>query len=265
MNGSQGKQKLESVPSVDLHTGIGRKCSVEGCNREHRAKGYCQKHYSQVRYYGYIRNIIIRDKRTCSIKECEREAIAKGLCNKHYLQIKERGRILERTKFHSNEFWFDGNICYIQIYNREQNPKCIALIDKEDYKKVKDYKWSECSSNKMIHNHTIGLLSRFITNTTNPNIEVDHKNHDTLDNRKENLRPCTRSQNRANQLIRIDNTSGAKGVSWKKDVKKWEAYIDFNGKRKRLGYFTNKKEAIMAYNKAAITYYGEFALLNSLS
>lgn len=78
---------------------------------------------------------------------------------------------------------------------------------------------------------------------------VDHINGNTQDDRIENLRACSPSENMMNQKLREDNTSHFKGVSWSKAVKKWHAYINKGGKRKHLGYFTDKESAAAAVKK----------------
>ncbi|MDT9719147.1 HNH endonuclease [Paenibacillus sp. ClWae2A] len=94
---------------------------------------------------------------------------------------------------------------------------------------------------------------------------VDHINHDTLDNRRSNLRIATKAQNSQNREgAPDDNTSGLKGVSWHKRDKRWRAFIGINRKYKHLGYFNSKEEAAAAYNRAASFYFGEFAVLNAV-
>ena len=90
----------------------------------------------------------------------------------------------------------------------------------------------------------------------------DHINGDTLDNQRRNLRPATRSQNGANARISKRNTSGFKGVSWHKQVKKWVAKIRVNRKLLHLGLFVSAEDAARAYDAAALKYFGEFARLN---
>jgi len=93
----------------------------------------------------------------------------------------------------------------------------------------------------------------------------DHINHNSLDNRIENLRIATNSQNQHNQLPRKGCSSKYKGVYWDKKCKKWYGRIAFNRKRFSLGCFENEEEAAKAYNKAAIELFGEFALLNDVA
>lgn len=92
---------------------------------------------------------------------------------------------------------------------------------------------------------------------------VDHKNNNKLDNRLVNLRLATRSQNACNTLKRRTNTSSKyRGVSWRKDIRKWQAKIYFQNKAILLGYFDSEIEAAKAYDAAAKKYHGEFARLN---
>lgn len=88
---------------------------------------------------------------------------------------------------------------------------------------------------------------------------IDHINGDTKDNRIENLRLATHSQNMQNSKIPVTNKSGYKGVSWYKNYNKWIAQISVNNKKINLGYFENVVDAANAYVQAAKKYHGEFA------
>ena len=106
----------------------------------------------------------------------------------------------------------------------------VALVDNEDYIWLNQWKWhfmaggyamrhlriSEDKNSKLIYMH------RQILNTPK-GLESDHINRNKLDNRKENLRVATRSQNNMNRKKRINCTSKYKGVSWHKQRKKWQA------------------------------------------
>jgi len=89
--------------------------------------------------------------------------------------------------------------------------------------------------------------------------KVDHINGNPLDNRKENLRVCTNSQNLMNRGRPRSNTSGMKGVSWDKRENKWRATIIKDQKQRFLGYFRNPEEAYEVYCLAADMLHGEFA------
>lgn len=146
-----------------------------------------------------------------------------------------------------------------------------VIIDKEDLIHINKYTW-HLKYDKKIDGFYISsqyknkhlILSRIILNLTDPKIKADHINHNTLDNRKINLRKCNNSQNNCNKFLTSDNKSGYKGVSWRLDCKKWRSTIYKNNKCIHLGYFKNKIDAAKAYNEAAIKYHGEFAYLNKI-
>ena len=89
--------------------------------------------------------------------------------------------------------------------------------------------------------------------------QIDHIDGNRANNAIENLRPATNSQNQQNRAKQKTNTSGYKGVHWRKDAGKWQAQIAINGKRKHLGYFDTAEQAHEAYCKTAIELHGEFA------
>jgi RNA polymerase sigma factor (sigma-70 family) len=103
-----------------------------------------------------------------------------------------------------------------------------------------------------------------IINETPKGKHTDHINHDSLDNRKCNLRTCSNTENSWNQRVPKNNTSGYKGVSWDNINNTWIASIGINGKSRVLGRYDNKEDAAMAYDCAAIENYGEFACLNQV-
>lgn len=93
--------------------------------------------------------------------------------------------------------------------------------------------------------------------------EVDHRDGQPLNNALSNLRPATHRENSCNQRRRSDNVTGAIGVSWYRRRGKWEAYVTINGRRRRIGYFADLKQAIAARDAAAAESYGRFAALNA--
>lgn len=92
-----------------------------------------------------------------------------------------------------------------------------------------------------------------------PPKDIDHKNLNKADNRWDNLRAATRSQNLGNMAAHRDNTSGVKGVNWSCRQNKWIARIQVKGNRVFLGGFDNIADAAEAYKKAAFQGFGGYA------
>ena len=146
-----------------------------------------------------------------------------------------------------------------------------VLIDDEDGY-LKDFRWFYRKNlvGQIYFDTTISGIAtpmhRIITKCPKGKV-VDHINGDTLDNRKCNLRICTKLQNQYNQKKHKGKRhSKYKGVTFRKNLiaKPWEAFIYKDYKSKRLGYFATEKEAALAYNAAAKEAYGEFAKLNEI-
>lgn len=148
----------------------------------------------------------------------------------------------------------------------------IVIIDDTYLNFVLEGKWwTNTNSCGQVYFHTrvnnkAVLLHRFIMGCPK-NMVVDHINGNTLDNRKQNLRICTKLQNQYNQKKHKGKShSKYKGVTFRKELKSkpWEAFIYKDRKSKRLGYFITEKEAALAYNEAAIKCYGQFSKLNEI-
>jgi len=92
-----------------------------------------------------------------------------------------------------------------------------------------------------------------------PCANIDHINGNRADNRICNLRLANQSQNIANSKLSKANTSGCKGVTWRKDTQKWSAGLMLNYKHIALGSFKTKEEAAEAYKKGAMQHFGEYA------
>lgn len=103
-------------------------------------------------------------------------------------------------------------------------------------------------------------LHRLLLNAPE-HMDIDHANGNGLDNRRSNLRLCTKTQNRANQHT-ISGKSRFRGVWFNIVRKKWCAMIAKTGRRYNLGYFDTEEEAARAYDRKAIELYGEFAAPN---
>ncbi|MHB8118630.1 MAG: HNH endonuclease [Methanothrix sp.] len=107
------------------------------------------------------------------------------------------------------------------------------------------------------------ILERMLGRGLVAHEETDHKNQNSLDNRRANLRCATPSENRHNQPApRVKKTSRFKGVSWYKNYSKWEVQIRVGGQKKKIGYFVDEEEAARAYDEAAKRAFPTFAVLN---
>jgi hypothetical protein len=146
----------------------------------------------------------------------------------------------------------------------------FAFIDECDAPTILAFNWY-CSGkeNHMYANRKVPktrgrvhvLMHRQVAGLDSP--QVDHKNGYGLDNRRENLRKATPSQNQANAVKRaVPASSKSKGVDWVNRNQKWRARIQFNGVPTNLGYFKSESEAIAAYESASRKIFGEFALIN---
>jgi len=162
--------------------------------------------------------------------------------------------------------------------------KYFAMVDDEDYEYISQFNWTAWIGNYTVYAYrnlpnkkidTKMFMHRQITNAPKGK-DVDHINHNGLNNQKTNLRICTRAQNQKNKFPIKDSTSKYLGVSRKSNVKrrlkdgsvktyisnKWVSYIKVNRKTIYLGTFETEKEAAVQYNKHAKKHHGEFANLN---
>jgi hypothetical protein len=160
----------------------------------------------------------------------------------------------------------EGNIAYVPLTQGYE-----AIIDVEDVPLVERYIWQTLVSRHTVYGITkvkgdsgdsrVILLHRLILGAP-PDLQVDHRDGDGLNNRRRgkdgNLRLASNAQNGRNGRFRRNNTSGHKGVSWDKAKQKWEAYIMLNGKQRRLGRYLNINDAAAAYAKASAELHGEF-------
>ena len=133
-------------------------------------------------------------------------------------------------------------------------------FDKEDFDKIKNYTWSFSNDYLRDTKDRSIAMHQLILPTEDGYIpEHIHGEQSKNDNRKENLRVATQSQNMMNTKTRANNTSGVRGVYWRKDIKKWSAGIWVNKQHISLGCFNNIEDVTKARKKAEEKYFGEFS------
>lgn len=142
------------------------------------------------------------------------------------------------------------------------NTNSEFYFDMDDYNKIKDYTWCEIVTTNGYH----AVTAYDKNDKQNKRLfwivagkYYDHHDRNPFNNRKYNLLEATVQENTRNATKRKDNTSGFIGIHWHEKQCRWHAVIRENGKRKHLGSFVNKEDALRARLEAEAKYYGEFA------
>ena len=147
----------------------------------------------------------------------------------------------------------------------------VALVDDEDFEYLNQWKWCvhkgkgnlyyAIRNKSKIKEGSEGTvyMHKVLMNTPNE-FRTDHKNGNTLDNQKHNLRITNHCSNIQNRKKNINNTSGYKGVS--RNQNKWMVQLNVNNKHIYGGKFINIIEAARHYDDLALKYFGEYAKLN---
>lgn len=153
----------------------------------------------------------------------------------------------------------------IPLVGRKGEITGLAIISAVDFDVVNKFTWykhpdgyavTKTYENGWRKTKTL-LMHRLILNPKGNNY-VDHRNGTRLDNRRENIRECSPTQNHFNQGVRKDSKTGVKGVVWDKEKSKYLAQIRSYGKNTNLGRFENIEDAKRAYDEAARIMQGEF-------
>jgi hypothetical protein len=152
---------------------------------------------------------------------------------------------------------------------RVQGP---VIVDAEDQPLVMGRSWSRNKLGYAVHKSSRSVggvrtqhavsLHRLIVGAGH-GLFVDHKNRDILDNRRCNLRTCTKAENNRNAVRAVTNETGYRGV--KRKGNRYEAQITVDYRKVSLGHFGTAKEAAEAYDRAALEMHGAFATTNTLT
>ena len=155
----------------------------------------------------------------------------------------------------------------LTLTRKKDNRFFDVLVDDQDWGSIEAYYWNieeiqtagesifyagrRCGNRRLrMHRQVLGL--------SDSTIEVDHVNGNGLDNRRENLRSSTRSENQRNRGV-VAGISKFKGVNFDNG---WRARIALGDQRLHLGRFQTEEEAALAYDEAALKHFGEFARCN---
>uniref|UniRef100_A0A6H1ZNF2 Putative homing endonuclease n=1 Tax=viral metagenome TaxID=1070528 RepID=A0A6H1ZNF2_9ZZZZ len=152
----------------------------------------------------------------------------------------------------------------------------FALVDDEDYTELSKHKWCANNVNGIWYatgfkgGETVKMHREILGFEKGDGNEVDHRDHNGLNNQRYNLRGCTHAENLMNQQIQNNCLSRFKGVTKckgetyknKKYKDYWKAYLRYRGNFLYLGVFENETDAAMAYDKKAKELFGEFVYLN---
>lgn len=181
-----------------------------------------------------------------------------------------------QKKLKPNRIEIEGDVARLYLH-RKDGTVLSTIIDASEVERVSQHHWyalwdshtqsfyARCNVRDQYGKRTAYILSRFLEEFLLRNLplgaQIDHINHDTLDNRHSNLRLATNSQNNMNRRKRV-GTSQYKGVCWHRARGKWQAYIVFNKQHIYLGYFDSEPEGARVYDVKARELFGEHALLN---
>jgi len=143
----------------------------------------------------------------------------------------------------------------------------FALVDDEDFEMVNALNWNANFQHTTWYARAWQkpkriLMHRLIMGVTDSGILVDHRNHDGLDNRRNNLRIASKADNCRNKSHRNGTSSKYHGVCWHKATNKWITKICVDYTDIHLGIFEKEEDAALAYNVAAVKYFDKFANLN---
>lgn len=157
----------------------------------------------------------------------------------------------------------------VKVFRKNKHGVHKITLDEEGIKLYQKHKWTIIKGvtgnfymqrgfyiNKK---HRLILFHRELLNVLDQEVYIDHRDRDGLNNTKDNLRFCTKSQNALNSKPRLGTKSGVRGVAFHAKTKKWRAYITKNQKQIALGLYATIEQAAAVRKKAEVEMYGDFA------
>lgn len=164
-----------------------------------------------------------------------------------------------------NKYRIEGSICYIDCFNTKGILRGSIIIDTEDLNLVKDYQWhiensranlqyGQASTNGKLPSKTIRIHRLIIPDS----VQIDHINHNGLDNRKSNLRTCNNRENNCNKNFSRNPKSGYTGIRYNEKANSYYVRMMVNKREISLGHYKSLEEAIEARKQGEEKYFGEF-------
>jgi len=222
-------------------------CTVKECSKPLACRGMCQSHYMAFRRAGGKK---VNLGGVCAVEGCKDAYFAKGHCKIHFLRMLRHGNTERIYEDHSMADSSEYGI-WLNIKQRCSNPKSPSYENYGGRGITMDRIWQTSFSAfydymgpRPSHKYSVERMDN------NGNYEPG------------NVKWGTYSEQGHNQRLRNTNTSGYKGVSYRKDIQKWAAAIAYEGKQYHLGLYDTAKEAALAYNEAAMRYYKDSKYLN---
>jgi hypothetical protein len=253
-------EEIKSVQQISKETGV----YTEWVSKRLKKLGVTVRNGNDSAYYGSRS----KEKKPCCVcgknPTIEYKKSGEYYCSRHVSQLDLYGKILDRTKFDKNEIHFVEDYVVIDLYDIHNNKNGECKLDLADLELVIGHKWVKDKQGYVItaikdqdgkkHRTT---MHRLLLCPKDEQL-VDHVNQDKSDNRRFNIRTCTKSQNEINKPKRSNNTSGVKGVGRKGGKTGWYAELVLNGKKVVREYCDTFEEAVAIRKEAEIKYFGEF-------
>lgn len=243
-----------------------KECNGVGCERQARGEhGFCAMHYKRWKRHGDPNHVsrIVTHNSLCSVEFCDGRYYGSGFCYKHWKRNRKYGDPLAAAfipkKAHEKKVLLRDACALV-----EATRGGFVMIDRQDVEKVGQYAWHLTRHGGHAAARIDGkivLMHRFLMNPPK-GMQVDHINHNTLDNRRSNLRTCSGAENSKNTRSHAGSSSVFKGVWWNKEKGKWSCQIAIGNRKKHIGHFLTEEAAARAYDAKAKQLFGGFACLN---
>jgi len=190
--------------------------------------------------------------------------VAKGWCSKHWQRMHFHGSLL-RNKKAGRKGFIKGGVGYIPLTKglfAKCSPDDLELLTEHNWcaKKIKKV-YRAMRATELNGEHLTIQMTEAVLGKSRGRI-IDHKNRDTLDNRRSNLRFCTYSQNSYNKASQKGSKSRYKGVHWNGKYQEWHVKLYSKSVYYGGGRFKDEHKAALAYNVIAKEVHGDFAYLN---